>query len=440
MSSEQPQEPQAAQTHHEETTNVTMADITDKAPAEETTNVTMADITEKAPADIAQPPSEAQNHTEQASLEPSLAENSQQQPEIRAHEQTHEVHSPMAVDSNPAADQPLASESIATVAEAEPQSSESNAAGAVEADVDSAPLEHIPDQEASVHQASNGETTHDTISIPPTETETGVAAPVEEVQPSSGQTSQPTHQHDQPAPSEAPTGDAPITHDEAAHVTVEQPAALDVDADDAKEDFESYQANKRPESLVTSPLTHPNGVEMFPSLSTEEQVDLAREALDQAQDSIVAESSAWSATDDVSDGGYDSDGFSAASTSAESSVRDYLYENGRRYHAFRDGHYNFPNDDVEQEREDMKHAMMKLLCSRRLHFAPIGDNPQQILDIGTGTGIWSIESEYCLPVQSRCSMLTNTQQWVINSPALRSWASTFHLSNQTGCLQTSNFW
>jgi ubiquinone/menaquinone biosynthesis C-methylase UbiE len=27
----------------------------------------------------------------------------------------------------------------------------------------------------------------------------------------------------------------------------------------------------------------------------------------------------------------------------------------------------------------------------KLHLAPIGDNPQKILDIGTGTGIWAID-------------------------------------------------
>ncbi|KAL1870015.1 hypothetical protein VTK73DRAFT_2824 [Phialemonium thermophilum] len=92
----------------------------------------------------------------------------------------------------------------------------------------------------------------------------------------------------------------------------------------------------------------------------------------------------------TSDAGYESDAASSASTSLLSAVRDYTFENGRRYHRFREGRYNFPNDDVEQEREDMKHAMVKMLC-QTLHFAPIGDRPQQILDIGTGTGIWAIE-------------------------------------------------
>ncbi|KAI1140752.1 S-adenosyl-L-methionine-dependent methyltransferase [Hypoxylon sp. FL0543] len=92
----------------------------------------------------------------------------------------------------------------------------------------------------------------------------------------------------------------------------------------------------------------------------------------------------------IHDDGYESDTATTASTSVSSSIWDFSFENGRRYHKFREGRYNFPNDDIEQEREDMKHAMVKLLC-QHLHFAPIGDNPQEILDVGTGTGIWAIE-------------------------------------------------
>lgn len=93
-----------------------------------------------------------------------------------------------------------------------------------------------------------------------------------------------------------------------------------------------------------------------------------------------------------SDPGYESDRASFASTSLSSSVRDYLFENGRRYHRFREGRYNFPNDEAEQDREDMKHACVKMLCQNQLYFAPIDeDNLQNVLDIGTGTGIWAIE-------------------------------------------------
>ena len=134
---------------------------------------------------------------------------------------------------------------------------------------------------------------------------------------------------------------------------------------------------------------------MFPSLSTTEQEAISREALHEAEDLIVADSDEFNSVGDGrSDAGYESDSMTSGSTSMESAVRDYMFENGRRYHRFREGSYNFPNDDVEQEREDMKHAMVKLLCSQKLHFAPIGDHPQEVLDIGTGTGVWAIESEW----------------------------------------------
>ena len=39
-------------------------------------------------------------------------------------------------------------------------------------------------------------------------------------------------------------------------------------------------------------------------------------------------------------------------TSLKSSVQDYKYRNGRRYHAYRDGEYLLPNDDAEQVSRD----------------------------------------------------------------------------------------
>jgi hypothetical protein len=53
-------------------------------------------------------------------------------------------------------------------------------------------------------------------------------------------------------------------------------------------------------------------------------------------------------SDDLgTDDGYGTDNNTTASTSLAESVRDYIFENGRRYHRFREGRYNFPNDDVE---------------------------------------------------------------------------------------------
>ncbi|KAF8850351.1 S-adenosyl-L-methionine-dependent methyltransferase [Acephala macrosclerotiorum] len=112
----------------------------------------------------------------------------------------------------------------------------------------------------------------------------------------------------------------------------------------------------------------------------------------QTQADIVAHQAETTieAGNDFEDPGYETEADSRASTSIPSSVRDYAFEHGRRYHKFREGRYQFPNDESEQEREDMKHAMVVNLCGGKLHYAPL-DNPQKIIDIGTGTGIWAID-------------------------------------------------
>ncbi|KIW62168.1 hypothetical protein PV04_10368 [Phialophora macrospora] len=53
--------------------------------------------------------------------------------------------------------------------------------------------------------------------------------------------------------------------------------------------------------------------------------------------------------------------------------------------------YAFPNDEAEAERLDMQHAMQSHLLGDRLFWAPIGDTPQRVVDLGTGTGIWAID-------------------------------------------------
>ncbi|PGG97220.1 hypothetical protein AJ80_09725 [Polytolypa hystricis UAMH7299] len=97
-------------------------------------------------------------------------------------------------------------------------------------------------------------------------------------------------------------------------------------------------------------------------------------------------------TSDESDRGYDSESFlSDASTSLASSIFNYKYENGRRYHAFREGEYLLPNDEKEQDRLDLLHHIFRMMLGGRLFRAPIAPNPQRILDYGTGTGIWAME-------------------------------------------------
>jgi len=145
---------------------------------------------------------------------------------------------------------------------------------------------------------------------------------------------------------------------------------------------ESAPPTFAPKSKPSVPYSH-----LTPAEQTAQDLENAI-AFQQAQGVIDPESD--DNLSDYLDSGYNTNDAGSATTSLSSRVRDYTFENGRRYHKFREGAYNFPNDDAEQDRENMKHATVVNLC-QQLHFAPIGENPLNILDMGTGTGIWAVE-------------------------------------------------
>lgn len=78
--------------------------------------------------------------------------------------------------------------------------------------------------------------------------------------------------------------------------------------------------------------------------------------------------------------------------SVKSSIYDYRYEHGRRYHAYKQGEndYFMPNDETEQFRMDMQHQCMVLAAGSALYHSPLS-LPRRALDLGTGTGIWAQE-------------------------------------------------
>ncbi|MCJ1396547.1 hypothetical protein MMC18_009438 [Xylographa bjoerkii] len=82
---------------------------------------------------------------------------------------------------------------------------------------------------------------------------------------------------------------------------------------------------------------------------------------------------------------------SSLTTSISSSVTDYRFEHGRRYHAFHDGAYYLPNDEIETDRLDLQHHVWRMTLNGALYLSPISDSIASVLDIGTGTGIWAIE-------------------------------------------------
>lgn len=79
--------------------------------------------------------------------------------------------------------------------------------------------------------------------------------------------------------------------------------------------------------------------------------------------------------------------------SLTSSVLNYQYENGRRYHAYREGAYIMPNDEPEQQRLDILHHIFRMILGGPLHCCPLTEEgpPTRVLDLGTGTGIWAID-------------------------------------------------
>ncbi|CAI7639954.1 unnamed protein product [Penicillium pancosmium] len=50
-----------------------------------------------------------------------------------------------------------------------------------------------------------------------------------------------------------------------------------------------------------------------------------------------------------------------------------------------------PNDEEEQDRMDLTHHIWLMMLGGELYNAPITSSPQNILDLGTGTGIWALD-------------------------------------------------
>jgi len=131
-------------------------------------------------------------------------------------------------------------------------------------------------------------------------------------------------------------------------------------------------------------LSSPNSPTPLPAsaIATDHQVDYAQLegpiAVDDAYDK--------GATSD-----YSSDLSESDMTSLKSSILDYVYENGRRYHAYNSGKYILPNDESEQDRLDLHHHIFLLALDGKITTVPLPKDIQRVLDLGTGTGIWAVD-------------------------------------------------
>ncbi|KAF5638082.1 methyltransferase [Fusarium sp. NRRL 52700] len=84
----------------------------------------------------------------------------------------------------------------------------------------------------------------------------------------------------------------------------------------------------------------------------------------------------------------------SSTSSITSSILKYRHENGRTYHAYKDGQYVIPNDEQEQDRLDLQHHLFLLTFDDKLYLSPAGREGRQlhnVLDVGTGTGLWAMD-------------------------------------------------
>lgn len=50
---------------------------------------------------------------------------------------------------------------------------------------------------------------------------------------------------------------------------------------------------------------------------------------------------------------------------------------------------------------DLAHHIYRLILKGDLQIAPVGKDPQRVLDLGTGTGIWAIQFAECVDIVHR---------------------------------------
>ncbi|TGZ76991.1 S-adenosyl-L-methionine-dependent methyltransferase [Ascodesmis nigricans] len=122
------------------------------------------------------------------------------------------------------------------------------------------------------------------------------------------------------------------------------------------------------------------------SSSTLPPVELEPQDVQQNQDPIEA---------DDPDAVFSDYSSQASSTqSLSSSIKEHIYANGRRYHrksSDENQQYLLPSDETEMDRLDMMHHMGLLTLDGDLYRAPIVGDPANVLDCGTGTGIWALD-------------------------------------------------
>lgn len=84
---------------------------------------------------------------------------------------------------------------------------------------------------------------------------------------------------------------------------------------------------------------------------------------------------------------------STLTQSLKSSILEGVKENGRSYHRYKSlsstTDYPIPEDELEQERLELQHQLFAMTFGK-LYLAPVDGDPENVLDLGTGTGTWAM--------------------------------------------------
>jgi tRNA G46 methylase TrmB len=83
----------------------------------------------------------------------------------------------------------------------------------------------------------------------------------------------------------------------------------------------------------------------------------------------------------------------AAAASATAPEEEYVWENGRRHinPKFKSP-YTLPNDEQEAQRLDRQHKQFVATLHDSLYRVPLKkEDMKEVLDLGTGTGIWATD-------------------------------------------------
>ncbi|KAK1749591.1 S-adenosyl-L-methionine-dependent methyltransferase [Echria macrotheca] len=96
--------------------------------------------------------------------------------------------------------------------------------------------------------------------------------------------------------------------------------------------------------------------------------------------------------DDTGSTMYEDEDAVSSLASLASSILEYRAIHGRTFNSARyESTYFTPNDERQNQDIDITHHYMMLLLDGKLTMAPIKPDVQNVIDVGTGNGVWAID-------------------------------------------------